>query len=247
MQNKLLKENDLDLFYVYAKKERWDIEDVHIRSLLKTHPRDFFIFYKDSQLIGYVVALKESGQFGFISSLLVLRKFRGLGYGAEIFSFALKHLQTRQIALDSVLGQEQFYEKFGFTSYFDVNTYVFKTGKVSLQKAYSLEVDTECSLKEKSEYLKHLLVNKNVQCCATKENPDSFAFVFPYKNGYKVTIQTQDTNHGIFLFFALCKDYEKDTPIYLESSYKDTMLEALAEALGMSRVSHSTRMYNKIL
>ncbi|HIC12034.1 MAG TPA: N-acetyltransferase [Sulfurimonas sp.] len=136
MQIQKLQENDLELFYKYAKEEQWDIEGIHIRTSLKTYPNDFFIFYQNRQLIGYVVALKESEQFAFISSLLVLKKFRGLGYGAKIFSFALQHLKTCQIALDSVVGQEKFYEKFEFESYFDVTTSVFKTGKVSTINFY---------------------------------------------------------------------------------------------------------------
>lgn len=95
MKIQKLQECDLELFYTYAKEEKWDIEEIHIRSLLKTRPDDFFIFYKNSKLLGYVVSLKQSESFGFISSLLILKEFRGMGYGKKIFSFALKHLQTR--------------------------------------------------------------------------------------------------------------------------------------------------------
>ncbi|MDF1878090.1 GNAT family N-acetyltransferase [Sulfurimonas sp. SAG-AH-194-C20] len=250
MQAKKLIESDLELFYKYAKIEKWDIEDIHIRSLLKTHPDNFFIFYKDNVLVGYVVALNESAAFGFISSLLVLKEFRGLGYGAEIFSLALKHLQNRQIALDSVLGQETFYEKFGFSSYFDVNLYLYKTGKVSLKESDTLEVvafDEKHSLEGKSDYLKYLLQDKDIYYKAIKGVSDSFAFIFPYKDGHKITINSQDINHAVTLLFALCQNYESNTAIYLQSSQQNTMLEALAQALGMSKVSHHTRMYNKIL
>ncbi|MDF1883119.1 GNAT family N-acetyltransferase [Sulfurimonas sp. SAG-AH-194-C21] len=250
MQIQRLKTSDLELFYTYAKEEQWDIEDIHIRTLLKIHPDDFFIFYENEELLGYVVALKESSEFGFISSLLVLKKFRSLGYGAKIFSIALTHLKNCQIALDSVLGQEKFYEKFGFKAYFDVNTYMFQTGELSIQKSKTLEVssvDKEDSLRGQSKYFKSLLLDKNVSYRAIKEHTDSFAFAFAYKDGYKITIQSEDVNHALSLFFALCQNYENKTAVYLQSSMQNTMLEALAQALGMKRVLHSTRMYNKIL
>ena len=249
MQIQNLKESDLERFYQYAKEEEWDIEDVHIRSLLKTHPDDFFIFYHNNELIGYVVALKESEQFGFISSLLVLQEFRGLGYGEKIFSFSLEYLKGCQIALDSVLGQEKFYEKFGFASYFDVNTHVFKTGQVSTKKN-AIEVvdfDKELSLKGQNEYFKTLLLDKNVTYKAIKDNFDSFAFSFAYKDGYKVTIKTDDINYGVTLFFALTQNYESNTAIYMQLSPQEAILEAISQALSMQKVSHFTRMYNKIL
>lgn len=250
MQIQKLKASDLELFYSYAREEKWDIEDVHIRALLQTYPDDFFIFYENEKLLGYVVALKESPEFGFISSLLVLKEFRGKGYGAKILSIALEHLKDSQVALDSVLGQEKFYEKFGFKSYFEVNTYMFTTGAVSIQKDKALQVsgfDKELSQKGKSDYFKALLLDKNVSYRAIKENPDSFAFAFAYKDGYKITLHSQDINHALTLFFALSQDYKKQTAIYIQSSKQNTMLEALAQALQMKKVSHTTRMYNKIL
>lgn len=248
MQIQKLKENDLELFYRYAKVEDWDIEDIHIRSLLQTHPNDFFIFYQDTLLIGYVVALKESSEFGFISSLLVLKKFRGLGYGAKIFSFALEHLKGCQIALDSDLGQEGFYEKFGFSAYFDVNVYMFLTGAVDVKEdIFEVSAFDNSLYKKQDEYMKTILLDKGVDAKVIKSDTNSLAFAFAYKDGYKVTLKTQDINHALALFFALCSEYEHNTPIYIYSTPQETMLEALSEGLKMKKISHQTRMYNKIL
>ncbi|HIP19576.1 MAG TPA: N-acetyltransferase [Sulfurimonas sp.] len=251
MQIQNLHLDDLELFYKYAKEEHWDIEDPHIRALLKTHPEDFFIFYEDSELVGFVVAIKENEELGFISSLLVLKEFRSLGYGKKIFTFACEHLGERQIGLDSVLGQEIFYEKFNFKRYFDVNTYQFQTGKFSINSdTYSIiDFDKELCLSNQTEFLKELLVNEDLDYKAIIEEGvvSSFAFSFHYKDGYKVTIHTQDVNHGAALFFALCKDYIHHTAIYIQTTKVDSLLEALAQALEMKQVSYTTRMYNKIL
>lgn len=80
---------------------------------------------------------------------------------------------------------------------------------------------------------------KNVTYKAIKDNFDSFA----YKDGYKVTIKTDDINYGVTLFFALTQNYESNTAIYMHLSPQ----EAILEVLSMQKVSHFTRIYNKIL
>ncbi|SFV66852.1 GCN5-related N-acetyltransferase [hydrothermal vent metagenome] len=251
MQIQKLQEKDLTLFYSHAKEEQWDIEDIHIPTLLKTNPKDFFIFYENKKLLGYVVALKESEQFGFISSLLVLKEFRSLGYGKKILTVALKHLQNRQIALDSVLGQETFYEKFSFKRYFDVSYFKFIVGSVALSqpKYDTIDFDAKLSLDGQSEYTKLLLQNKNIHYKAIKSNNtiSAFAFSFTYKDGYKITLNAEDINEAISLFFALTNNYKKNTNIYIQVTRLSPILEAITEALQMSEVSKMTRMYNKVL
>ena len=251
MQAEKFTVEDLELFYKYASQELWEIEDIHIRALLQTHPNDFFIFYENKVLIGYCVALKENETFGFISSVLVLKKFRLLGYGKKIFTFALEHLKGCQIALDSVLGQESFYKKFGFSSYFDVNTYKYITGSI-VQPSNMIpttDFDEELSLQGVSTYLKEILTTESVSYRAIKEDNTikSFAFSFAYKDGYKLTINSEDVNHLLALLFALADNYPARTSLYMQTTKLTPQHEALTEALKMQKVSTFTRMYNKII
>lgn len=250
MQIKNVHEQDLALFFHYAQLENWDIEELHIRTLLKTNPDDFFIFYENSDLLGFVVALKESENFGFISSLLVVEKFRLLGYGKKIFTFALEYLRSRQIALDSVLGQESFYEQFGFSSYFDVHLYRFIADSNSYApKVPQLLNKTQALARQiHSPYLQELLSNKDVHYRAIIDKVvTSFAFSFPYKDGYKITINTKDTKDVARLFFSLVQEYPQGSAIYIQTTKLSPLLEAFAKDVKMIQVSHHTRMYNKIL
>lgn len=110
-----------------------------------------------------------------------------------------------------------------------------------------MDFDKKLSLRGQSEYYQSLLLDKGVTYKTIKDTPDSFAFLFAYKDGYKITIKTQDINHGATLFFALCQNYESNTSIYMLSTLQEPILEALVQALSMTKVSHQTRMYNKIL
>ena len=251
MKIKNLQEQDLSLFFHYAQLEKWDIEEIHIRTLLKTNPDDFFIFYENSKLLGFVVALRESEEFGFISSVLVLEEFRNLGYGKMIFSFALEHLEGCQIALDSLLTQESFYEQFGFESYFDVIHYKFITGNITA-KSHNYELidfDKKLSLLGVSEYIRLLLSQHTLEYKAIKSHNtvSSYAFSFAYKDGYKITIDADNINETSTLFFALADKYDKGTNIYIQVTKLSPLLEILVQTLQMSKVSKMTRMYNKIL
>ena len=75
----------------------------------------------------------------------------------------------------------------------------------------------------------------------------SFAFAFTFKDGYKITINTEDINEAATLFFSLVQEYSQGTAIYIQTTKLSPLLEAFVEALKMTKVSHLTRMYNKIL
>jgi len=250
MKIQILKESELPLLLHYATLENWDIEEAHTIALFKTHPDDFFIAYEEKKLIGFIVALKESERFGFISSLLVLEEFRGLGFGGELFEFGLKHLRGCQIALDSVVGKEQFYEAYGFTSYFDVTHYRFEVGSVTLpQNSFLIKSEIDKELISQSNYLNILLQDKDVlfRSVVKESKLSAYAFAFHYKDGYKITIEAEDINEALTLFFSIAEGVKKGSYIYLQVTKLSPLLEALVAALKMSEDTKSIRMYNKIL
>lgn len=251
MTNKKLTVETLNLFFKYAKEEFWEIEEIYIRALLKSNPNDFFIFYEKEKLIGFVIALKENNTFGFISSVLVLKNFRGLGYGKKIFIFAIEHLKCSQIAVDSTKNKESFYEKFGFKSYFNVCLYRFtpNTLEIKSDRYKVIEFDKKLSLYGQSTYIKQILLNENILYKAIKhgDNINSFAFSYPYKDGYKITINADHIDKALTLFVSILNQYEKKRNIYIQVTRLSPVLEDLVQHLKMRVVSKHIRMYNKIL
>ena len=249
MKIQILKESELPLLLHYATLENWDIEEAHTIALFKTHPDDFFIAYEEKKLIGFIVALKESERFCFISSLLILEEFRRLGFGKELFEFGVKHLKGCQVALDSVVGKEKFYEAYGFTSYFDVTHYKFEVGSVTLpQNSFLIKSKIDKELISQSNYLNILLQDKDVlfRSVIGKEI-NAYAFAFNYKDGYKITIESEDINEALALFFSIAEEVKKGSYIYLQVTKLTPLLEAIVAALKMSEDSKSIRMYNKVL
>ena len=197
------------------------------------------------------MAVKYSDAFGFISSFLVLPQFRFLGFGRELFNFALKHLQGRQIALDGVENKTELYASAGFKGYFDVVTYSYVTGSVNQESSDIKTVNFEKSqtLLMDNEYVNHMLQNKEVNYKAIKKSSltSSYAFTFKYKDGYKIHIESTDVNEAKTLFFRLTDEFKKGTIIYLQASKLTPLLLKIVQALHMNETSKFIRMYNKIL
>ena len=251
MQIKTLQEDELPLLFHNTNTEGWDNEALHTTALFHAHTNDFFIAYKEKKLIGFIIAIKYSDKFGFISSFLVLKEFRGLGYGKEIFTFAVKHLECCQIALDSVVGKESLYKQYGFKTYFTVNTYKFSNGSVTLPHTdfKVVDFDKKLSLKNKDNYMKEMILSKSTNYRAIKHKKviSSFAMSFRYVDGYKLHIESENINEALTLFFTLVNIHKDGTAIYLQASPLSPMLEAIVELLKMKEHSRFTRMYNFVL
>lgn len=243
-----LKEQELSLLFHYSSKEGWDNESLHTQALFHQHPHDFFIAYEQKNLIGFVIALKNSSAFGFISNLLILQEFRNCGFGRKLFNHALSHLKGLQIGLDSVIGQEAFYERAGFESYFLVSSYKFNKGSVTLP-TMSIAVSDfskEYSLENKDASMQELICNKATNYKAIRHKENSFALSFSYAQGYKIHLESEDINEALTLFFALVNEHNEGTLIYLQASPLSPLLEALVQLLKMDVHAQHKRMYNFI-
>lgn len=74
----------------------------------------FFIGLLDSEPIATISAINYGPTFGFIGFYIVKPKYRGKGYGINIWNEALKKLGGRNIGLDGVVAQQENYERSGF-------------------------------------------------------------------------------------------------------------------------------------
>lgn len=246
-----LREDELDLLFKSSKDEQLEVEELHLRCQYNINPQDFFIAHKNDSLVGFIVALRQSDEFGFISTFLVLKEFRGKGYGIQIFEFALKHLGERQVALDSILDRTSIYQKAGFKSYFDLHTFLYITNKSTPSNAETKFINYhECrSQNQKNLYLKCLLSNQDTNYKAIEKDnlTTSYGLSFKHKDGYKIVIDSQDYEDAKALFLELTKEIEEETSIYMEATKLNPIFLNLADELEMVECARSARMYNKVL
>ncbi len=245
-----LKKEELNLLFKHAYDAKLDVEELHLRCQYTTHSDDFFIAHKDDDLVGFIVALRHSDEFAFISNFLILPEFQKRGYGTLLLEFALEHLQNRQIALDSDALYKSFYEKAGFRSYFDVDTFLYITKKDSLYhtnltfKNYQESTSTN----KTNPFLQCLVHNEKTTYISleTEEILPSYGVSFTYKDGYKIVIDTQKYEHAKAIFFKLTQKFERGISIYIEATKLNPIFLNLAYDLEMILFSKSSRMYNKV-
>lgn len=251
MQIRVLQESELELLFHYSSLEKWDMQELETKALFSVHQNDFFVAFLEEELLGFIVAIKYNEKLGFISSFLVLQKFRSLGYGKILFSHALKHLDGYQIALDSIIGQESFYRQFSFEEYFDVSIYAFEIGSMKLD-FLSLDIyKTKDNILTKNarESQKRLFLQDEVLCKSIlKDNEESsYAYMFPYLNAYKIEINSTDINETLALYIALTKNLQDGTTVYIKVDVLSPVLLSITKVLNMKLHYKYTRMYNKIL
>lgn len=246
-----LKKEELSLLFKHSHDAKLDVEEIHLSCQFNIHPNDFFIAHKDNTLIGFIIALRQSDEFGFISTFSVLPEFRKKGYGTQILKFALTHLGDRQVALDSILEAKGIYERAGFKSYFYSLTFLYITQKstASTINTKFTNYDEDSSQNKQNLYLKCLLSNKDTSYKAIIKDDivSSYGLSFKYKDGYKIVIDSKNYDDAKAIFLELSKKFDEAISIYIEATKLNPIFLNLAKELEMIEFSRFARMYNKVL
>ena len=254
-----LQKNEFPLFLDAIRLENWHLEIIHLESLFKEFPHDFFIAKKGNDIVGFITALQHTSNFGFISNFIILKRFRSLGFGKRLFNFALNYLGDAQITLECKKNQESFYEAFNFTSYYDSINYVY-----SIKDEYSTTLESTSHFNEEKlfEYHKAHLPQKYIQHLSSIIKHDdtlfeaiyndetklsSYGICMPFADGYKVILSSSNYQEAINMFFNFMNSFDKATKIYLVVTKLEPMLIKMVENLEMKEYSRMSKMYNKVL
>ena len=246
-----LKEDELDLLFLSSHDAQLEVEELHLKCQHKVHPNDFFIAHKDNSIVGFIVAIRQSDELGFISTFLVLKEFRAKGYGTLILDFAVEHLGNRQVVLDSILENTHIYTKAGFKSYFDLHTFLYITKKrrTNTQNIKFINYDECNSQNKQNQYLKCLLSNKdtNYKAIQTNNITTSYGISFKHNDGYKIIIGSSNYEETKAIFEELIKEFDEGISIYIEATKLNPIFLNLAKELEMIEYARFARMYNKVL
>ncbi len=105
---------EVDIAVEWAAKEGWNPGFHDADCYYSADPNGFLIGFLGNEPIATISAIKYGNTFGFIGFYIVKPAYRGRGYGIQIWSAALKHLEGRNIGLDGVVAQQENYKKSGF-------------------------------------------------------------------------------------------------------------------------------------
>jgi len=245
---KRLKENDFSHFIHSLYDEGWLVEELYLKFLYNEFQNDFFIASLKNEVVGFISAIKKKQDLGIISNFIIMKKFRSRGFGKQLFSHALQHLNNRQITLECTSKQESFYIPFGFSTYYDSIFYVYTTHTTfAKNKSVSSFFD-----KEKISLSKEIAciqedVSTLFRAIYHTNKLSSYGVCTPYNDGYKIIISSLSEEEALALFLALLNPLEIGTKIYIEVSPLELPQLNVVKVLKMTEFSRIHKMYNKVL
>ncbi|HBC89066.1 MAG TPA: N-acetyltransferase [Lentisphaeria bacterium] len=109
-----------DIICLYKDAGWWRDDFSKNLSFLDRIVKDSFCFaaaFRDGEMIGMGRGISDGCSDAYIQDVVVLKKYRGNGLGAEIIKAIVKHLRSKKIdwiGLVAQPGTEKFYKRLGF-------------------------------------------------------------------------------------------------------------------------------------
>lgn len=99
----------------WAINEGWNPGLKDLEAFYKADPDGFLIGIIDGEIVGSISVVKYGDDYGFLGFYIVAPKFRGQGFGLQIWNAGMDYLKGRTIGLDGVVEQQDNYRKSGFS------------------------------------------------------------------------------------------------------------------------------------
>ena len=252
-----LERTEINLMLDWAAAEGWNPGLHDGECFYQADPQGFWLGELNGEPIGCISAVAYDERFGFLGLYLVKPQFRGRGFGRQIWKTARDYLgEERNLGLDSVLAQQENYQKSGFQPAYGHIRYEgrFKgqvsPGLVELNTVPWEELinyDRQHFPAERTRFLQHWI-----------EPPEGAAKGIIFQGrlvGYGV-IRTCRTGFKVGPLFANEPLYAaelleglaaqvSDAPIYLDVPDVNSEAIALAERYRMVPVFSTVRMYTQ--
>ncbi len=115
-------------------------------------PDGMFIGQLNDKTISCITIVKYGDHFAFLGTYIVLKEFRGNGYGLALFKHAMESLPpTYNIALDARPGKNLLYKKWGFVDSKFIKHRMLVNIKTALQKLDCYDPRTDAIIQPGSE------------------------------------------------------------------------------------------------
>lgn len=251
--------NEVDIIISWANSEGWNPGIHDAENFYRTDPSGFFVGILDSKPVASISAIAYNASFGFLGFYIVRPQFRGQGLGQEIWNAGMKHLEDRNIGLDSVLEQQKQYERLGFwPCYKSVRHQGVGTGQERNSEGikYLSEVPIKDLLAYDDQYFpvpRHLFINSWIRqtggialAAANDGELKGYGVLRQCHQGYKIgPLFADDEDVAHSLFRALCCHAPLGAPVFLDTPEPNSAALDLAKRHHMNPVFETVRMYNK--
>lgn len=258
--NATLKE--MEFFLTLAKEEGWNPGLNDDKVFFQTDPGGFFLGKLNHEIIGCISAVKYNETFGFIGFYIILPKYRGQGFGLQLWNHAIHYLGHRCIGLDGVPAQEKNYKKSHFIFYYNnlrfeckqpntqVSTFssLFDIKKINLfYYKKILEYDKQVFGIDRSHFLKQWFQMPSAISLAKVENDQikGFGVIRRCHKGYKIGPLFADNFEYAKEIYQTLSGRVESEPVYLDVPEINLDALKLVTEEKLEKVFETVRMYSQ--
>jgi GNAT superfamily N-acetyltransferase len=248
---------ELNLAIDWAAREGWNPGLHDVDSFYAADPDGFLIGLLGDEPVATISVVKYGSSFGFLGFYIVRPKYRGMGYGLQIWNAGLKYLNGRNIGLDGVVDQQENYKKSGFRLAYRNIRYegIGDDNKHASERIVELSAlpfemieiyDREFFPDTRSSFLKSWIKQANGRALGIVQDGELCAYgvIRKCRIGFKIGPLFADTSKlAEELLLALISELKPGEPFYLDVPEVNREAVALAQNNNMKVVFETARMY----
>ena len=254
----IMSQDELSTAINWARDEGWNPGIHDAAAFYQADPTGFLAGKYQDQIIATISAVKYGSDFSFIGLYIVKEKFRGKGFGLQIWEAAIANLAGRNIGLDGVLAQQDNYKKSGFKLAHRNIRFAGKSAKSTLTtRAITAKdidfhdiatYDRQFFPAERSAFLKHWVAPENTKTLVIVENSRILGYgsIRACDRGFKIgPLNAATSEIACELFSALTAAIPEQSKIFLDVPEPNKAAIELAQNFSLSPVFETARMYTK--
>lgn len=267
MEIRCATQSEFETVSQWAASEGWNPGLNDLEAFYAADPEGFLIGLIDGEIACSISVVKYGDDYGFLGFYIVYPKFRGQGYGMQIWKAGMARLSGRTIGLDGVVEQQDNYRKSGFKySYNNIRYQGLVPEHLQLPKLTQqseaiirpvtpddmeqvFKLDKVCFGVARDEFLSSWLSAdqpdlRQSRIVILDENITGFGTIRKCIDGYKIgPLFAYDLQMAEYLLSDLISTLPPQSLITLDVPEPNTQAIMLAEQLQLDPVFSTARMY----
>jgi ribosomal protein S18 acetylase RimI-like enzyme len=251
-----MKRTEVKLMMDWAAAEGWNPGLHDADCFYQADPKGFWVGELNGEPIGGLSTVAYDEQFGFLGLYIVKPQFRGQGFGFQIWKTGMAYLGSqRNLGLDSVIAQQENYQKSGFQTAYKHIRYEGRGGGEKPANLIKLNTipfeqlvtyDRQHFPAQRRLFLKHWIEQPEALALGVllQEELVGYGVIRACHTGSKIgPLFANNLQIAEELFQGLKAEAPLDQPIYLDVPDANPEALNLAERHSLKPVFSTVRMY----